>query len=48
MKDAEFVAEAEKGKLDLEPENGAYLEALIRDIYATPRPLVDKIGQLLK
>jgi tripartite-type tricarboxylate transporter receptor subunit TctC len=48
MKDPEFLAEAKKSKLDLEPENGAYLEALIRQIYATPKPLVEKIGDLLK
>jgi tripartite-type tricarboxylate transporter receptor subunit TctC len=48
MKDPEFVAEAKKSKLDLEPENGEYLEALIRRIYATPKPLVERIGQLLK
>ena len=48
MKDPEFLADAKKSKLDLEPENGAYLEALIRQIYATPKPLVEKIGGLLK
>jgi tripartite-type tricarboxylate transporter receptor subunit TctC len=48
MKDPEFLAEAKKSKLDLEPENGAYLEALIRQIYATPKPLVEKIGELIK
>jgi len=48
MKDPEFLADAKKSKLKLEPENGAYLEALIRQIYATPKPLVDKIGQLIK
>ena len=48
MKDPEFLAEAKKSKLDLEPESGAYLEALIRQIYATPKPLIEKIGGLLK
>jgi tripartite-type tricarboxylate transporter receptor subunit TctC len=48
MKDPEFLAEAKKSKLDLEPEGGAYLEALIRQIYATPKPLVEKIGELIK
>ena len=48
MKDPEFLADAEKTKLELEPESGEYLEALIRGIYATPRPLVEKIGALIK
>jgi len=48
MKDPEFLADAKKSKLKLEPENGEYLEGLIHDIYATPKPLVEKIGALIK
>ena len=48
MTDPEFLADAKKSKLKLEPENGEYLEGLIRDIYATPKPLVEKIGALIK
>jgi tripartite-type tricarboxylate transporter receptor subunit TctC len=48
MKDADFIADVKKQKLDLEPEDGAHLEALIRKIYATPKPIVDKVGELIK
>jgi hypothetical protein len=48
MKDADFLAEARKSKLDVEPENGDYLADLIRMIYATPKPIVEQIGQLIK
>ena len=48
MTDAEFVADAQKSKLDLEPEDGEHLAALIRRIYATPKPIVDRIGSLIK
>jgi tripartite-type tricarboxylate transporter receptor subunit TctC len=48
MTDAEFVADARKSKLDLEPEDGDHLAALIRRIYATPKPIVDRIGSLIK
>jgi tripartite-type tricarboxylate transporter receptor subunit TctC len=48
MKDAEFVAEAQKSKLELEPEDGEHLAALVKKIYATPKPVVDKIGALIK
>ena len=48
MKDAEFVAEARTRKLDLEPEDGEHLAALIRKIYATPKPIIDKVGNLIK
>lgn len=48
MKDPEFLADAKKLKLDVEPESGEQLEALIRKIYATPKPIVDKVGALIK
>jgi tripartite-type tricarboxylate transporter receptor subunit TctC len=48
MKDPDFVSDAKKQKLDLEPEDGEHLEALIRKIYATPKSIVDKVGELIK
>jgi tripartite-type tricarboxylate transporter receptor subunit TctC len=48
MKDPEFIAEVKQRKLDLEPETGEHLEGLIKKIYATPKPIVDKIGELIK
>ena len=48
MRDPEFVAEAKLRKLNLEPENGEYLETLINRIYATPKPIVQRIGNLIK
>jgi tripartite-type tricarboxylate transporter receptor subunit TctC len=48
MKDPDFRTDATKQMLDVEPEDGAHLEALIRKIYATPKPVVDKIGDLIK
>ena len=46
--DPAFLADAKKSKLKLEPEDGEYLEGLIHDIYATPKPLVEKISALIK
>jgi len=48
MKDPEFLADAKKGKLDVNPTSGAELEALIKRIYATPKTLVDQIAALIK
>ena len=48
MKDPEFVADATRQKLPVEPKDGEYLVALIRKIYATPRPIVDKLTELIK
>jgi hypothetical protein len=48
MKDPDFRADAKKQTLDVEPEDGAHLATLIGKIYATPKPIVDKIGELIK
>jgi tripartite-type tricarboxylate transporter receptor subunit TctC len=48
MKDGEFIAEVRARKLELEPEHGEHLAALIRKIYATPKPIIEKIGNLIK
>ncbi|MEA2937703.1 MAG: hypothetical protein QOC56_1207, partial [Alphaproteobacteria bacterium] len=48
MKDPQFIADAERQKLDVKPEDGENLAALIRKIYATPRPIVDKVTELIK
>jgi tripartite-type tricarboxylate transporter receptor subunit TctC len=48
MTDAEFIAEAKRSKLDLEPEDGEHLAALVQKIYATPKPVVDKIAGFIK
>jgi hypothetical protein len=48
MKDADFIAETKKSKLELEPEDGEHLAALIAKIYATPKPIVDKIANLIR
>jgi tripartite-type tricarboxylate transporter receptor subunit TctC len=48
MADTEFRADAAKSKLELEPEDGEHLAALIAKIYATPKPIVDRITGLIK
>jgi tripartite-type tricarboxylate transporter receptor subunit TctC len=48
MKDPQFLADAERQKLDVQPNDGEYLAALIKQIYATPKPIVDKVTELIK
>jgi len=48
MKDPDFIEDARRSMLDVEPEDGEHLTALIRKVYATPKPIVDKIGELIK
>jgi tripartite-type tricarboxylate transporter receptor subunit TctC len=48
MKDADFVADAKKQKLDVAPKDGELLTALVKKSYATPKPIVDKVAELIK
>ncbi|MDB5594392.1 MAG: tripartite tricarboxylate transporter family receptor [Hyphomicrobiales bacterium] len=42
MADPEFLADAEKAKLEINPLNGAQVEALVRQVYAETKPDVAK------
>lgn len=48
MGDKDFLAEAKKVKLDVDPTDGAGLEKIVRDIYATPPDIVKRVGELIK
>ena len=48
MKDPEFLADVEKQKLELEPQSGEQLEALVKRLYTTPKPVIQKVGELVK
>ncbi|MDB5543355.1 MAG: efflux transporter protein, partial [Hyphomicrobiales bacterium] len=48
MKDPAFIEETKKQKLEIEAEDGEHLEKLIRQIYATPKDVVQKVGDLIK
>ena len=48
MRDPEFIEDAKRNMLDVDPEDGEHLAALIQKVYATPKPIVEKIGELIK
>jgi len=48
MTDPEFVTDVRRSKLDLEPVDGAGLTELIAKIYATPKPIVERVSNLIK
>ena len=48
MKDPDFLADAKKQKLDVAPTDSEHLTALVKNIYATPKPIVGKVGELIK
>jgi tripartite-type tricarboxylate transporter receptor subunit TctC len=48
MKDPEFAADVKRNRFDLEPEDGEHLAALVARIYATPKPVIDRVSNLIK
>jgi hypothetical protein len=48
MKDPEFVAEAERLQLEIEPLNATEIERLLAKAYATPKPIVQQAAELLE
>ena len=48
MKDPEFIADAAKQKLEVEPVPGDRLAAILKSIYATPKPIIDRIAKILE
>ena len=48
MKDADFIADTKRSVSISTRKTGEHLAALIAKIYATPRPIVDKITGLIK
>jgi tripartite-type tricarboxylate transporter receptor subunit TctC len=48
MKDPEFAADVKRNKFSLEPEDGAHLAKLIANIYATPKPIIERVSNLIK
>jgi tripartite-type tricarboxylate transporter receptor subunit TctC len=48
MQDREFLADAEKAKLEINPVSGEDIEKLVQDVYRTPADLVHKVAGMLK
>ena len=47
MKDPEFLAEAKKMLLDVEPSTGEATQAVVGKLYATPAAVVERAKKLL-
>jgi tripartite-type tricarboxylate transporter receptor subunit TctC len=48
MKDADFLAEAEKAKFEINPVSGEKVETLVREIYAFPPAIAAKAGAMVR
>jgi hypothetical protein len=48
MRDADLLEEAQKAKLDINPDDGAGLERNVREIFKLDPPLVARLKEILK
>jgi tripartite-type tricarboxylate transporter receptor subunit TctC len=48
MKDKDFLAEADKTQLEVNPVSGEDVDKLVKDIYATPADIVAKAKEAAK
>jgi tripartite-type tricarboxylate transporter receptor subunit TctC len=47
MKDPELLAEAKKGRMDVDPSTGEELQALLQEIMEQPREVIDQVKKIL-
>ena len=47
MKDPQYIEDARRIGLDVSPLGGEGIEALIRQVQATPEPVVERLRELL-
>jgi tripartite-type tricarboxylate transporter receptor subunit TctC len=47
MKDPAFLEEAAKQRLDISSIPGEQIDRFLADVYATPKPLVERAGKIL-
>jgi hypothetical protein len=48
MRDPEFLAEAQKIKLEIDPVSGTHVEDLIADAYNAPEAVVTRARKLIE
>jgi tripartite-type tricarboxylate transporter receptor subunit TctC len=47
LKDPEFIADAQKQQLEIEPLSGAEIDTLLAKAYGTPKPIVERAAALV-
>jgi tripartite-type tricarboxylate transporter receptor subunit TctC len=48
MKDPQFLADAEKAKLEITPVSGADIEKLVKEVYGTPKETTAKAAAMIR
>jgi hypothetical protein len=46
MKDPELIAEARKGKMDMDPSTGEELQELTKEVMAQPREVIEQAKKI--
>jgi hypothetical protein len=47
MSDPEALAEAKKGRMDVEPTSGEDLESLVKEIFDSPPEVIERAKKML-
>ena len=47
MKDPELIAEAKKGRMDMDPSTGEELQALLQEIMDQPPDVIERMKKIL-
>jgi len=47
MTDKQFLADAEKSRLDISPSPGGKLQKLVASVYATAPPIVERARRII-
>jgi hypothetical protein len=47
MKDPELLAEAKKGRMDVDPSTGEDLQTLLQEIIDQPREVIEQVKKIL-
>ena len=47
MKDADYLADAKKSRIDVNPVSGADIDKLLAELYATPKDVIQKASQAI-
>jgi hypothetical protein len=46
-KDEAFLADARKSRIDVEPVSGGEIDALVREIFAAPKDMIERVKALV-
>jgi len=47
LKDPELLAEAKKGRMDVDPSTGEELQALLKEVMDQPKEVIQRVKKIL-